>query len=423
MSDQKNLFEEAKKVIPGGVHSPVRSFSGLKSTPRFIKQGKGAYIHDVEGNTYLDFCMSFGPLILGHQNEEVKTQLKTALDRGWTFGASEPYSLDLAKFLTDKIEFIDKIRFVNSGTEAVMTELRLARGFTGKDKIIKFNGCYHGHVDSMLIKSGSGLAGTAEASSAGVSKTVAQETIVLELGDEEGVTKCLQENAHEIAAIIIEPLPANYGLLIQEEKFLSFLRKVTTEHNVLLIFDEVISGFRIGGIGGMAQASNIHPDIVTYGKVIGGGLPVGAIAGKAQIMDHLAPHGPVYQAGTLSANPLAMVGGMATLSQMTEEAYETLRQQTAKIVAEFSKWLKEYNNGEFSHYHLAQKDSLFWFVSKENVRSIPEIPSKISEQFLPLFETLLSKGIYLAPNAFEVGFCSLAHDDKVLEDLKKRLWS
>ena len=291
MSDQKNLFEEAKKVIPGGVHSPVRSFSGLKSTPRFIKQGKGAYIHDVEGNTYLDFCMSFGPLILGHQNEEVKTQLKTALDRGWTFGASEPYSLDLAKFLTDKIEFIDKIRFVNSGTEAVMTALRLARGFTGKDKIIKFNGCYHGHVDSMLIKSGSGLAGTAEASSAGVSKTVAQETIVLELGDEEGVTKCLQENAHEIAAIIIEPLPANYGLLIQEKKFLSFLRKVTTEHNVLLIFDEVISGFRIGGIGGMAQASNIHPDIVTYGKVIGGGLPVGAIAGKGHIMDHLAPHG------------------------------------------------------------------------------------------------------------------------------------
>ena len=423
MTDQKNLFEEAKKVIPGGVHSPVRSFSGLKSTPRFIKEGKGAYIHDVEGNTYLDFCMSFGPLILGHQNEEVKTQLKTALDRGWTFGASEPYSLDLAKFLTDKIEFIDKIRFVNSGTEAVMTALRLARGFTGKDKIIKFNGCYHGHVDSMLIKSGSGLAGTAEASSAGVSKTVAQETIVLELGDEEGVTKCLQENAHEIAAIIIEPLPANYGLLIQEEKFLSFLRKVTTEHNVLLIFDEVISGFRIGGIGGMAQSSNIHPDIVTYGKVIGGGLPVGAIAGKAQIMDHLAPHGPVYQAVTLSANPLAMGGGMATLSQMTEEAYETLRQQTAKIVAEFSKWLKEYNNGEFSHYHLAQKDSLFWFVSKENVRSIPEIPSKISEQFLPLFETLLSKGIYLAPNAFEVGFCSLAHDDKVLEDLKKRLWS
>ena len=423
MSDQKNLFEEAKKIIPGGVHSPVRSFSGLKSTPRFIKEGKGAYIHDVEGNTYLDFCMSFGPLILGHQNEEVKTQLKTALDRGWTFGASEPYSLDLAKFLTDKIKFIDKIRFVNSGTEAVMTALRLARGYTGKDKIIKFNGCYHGHVDSMLIKSGSGLAGTAEASSAGVSKTVAQETIVLELGDEEGVTKCLQENAHEIAAIIIEPLPANYGLLIQEEKFLTFLRKVTTEHNVLLIFDEVISGFRIGGIGGTAQASNIHPDIVTYGKVIGGGLPVGAIAGKANIMDHLAPHGPVYQAGTLSANPLAMIGGMATLSQMTEEAYETLRQQTAKIVAEFSKWLKEYNDGEFSHYHLAQKDSLFWFVSKENVRSIPEIPSKISEQFLPLFETLLAKGIYLAPNAFEVGFCSLAHDDKVLEDLKKRLWS
>ncbi len=420
---QTKLFEQANEFIPGGVHSPVRSFKGLKSTPRFIEKGKGAYITDVSGKDYIDFCMSFGPLILGHQDEDVKEELTSALDRGWSFGASEPYSLELSRYLVERICFIDKIRFVNSGTEAVMTALRIARGATGKDKIIKFNGCYHGHIDSMLIKAGSGLAGTAEASSAGISKNVANETIVLELGDEAGVTECLEKHGHEIAAIIIEPLPANNGLLIQHKEFLTFLREVTKKHNVLLIHDEVISGFRIGGFQGMSCHAGVFPDLVTYGKVIGGGLPVGAVAGKREYMDLLAPIGPVYQAGTLSANPLAMVGGMATLKKMTPAAYDKLREQTKSIVEEFGKWLREYNNGEFSHYHLVQKDSLFWFVSKENVRSIPEIPSKISEQFLPLFETLLEKGIYLAPNAYEVGFCSFSHDEKVLEDLKKRLWS
>ena len=420
---QKNLFEQANEFIPGGVHSPVRSFKGLKSTPRFIKEGKGAYITDVEGKNYIDFCMSFGPLILGHQDEDVKEELKNALDRGWSFGASEPYSLELARYLVERICFIDKVRFVNSGTEAVMTALRIARGATGKDKIIKFNGCYHGHIDSMLIKAGSGLAGTAEASSAGISKNVAGETIVLELGDMDGVTKCLESHSHEIAAIIIEPLPANNGLLIQHKEFLTFLREITKKHGVLLIHDEVISGFRIGGFQGMSCETGIFPDLVTYGKVIGGGLPVGAVAGKKEFMDLLAPIGPVYQAGTLSANPLAMIGGMATLKKMTPAAYAKIKEQTAAIVNEFGKWLKEYNGGEFSHYHVVQKDSLFWFVSKENVRSIPELPSKISEQFLPLFETLLAKGIYLAPNAYEVGFSSLAHDENVLADLKKRLWS
>jgi len=420
---QTNLFEQANEFIPGGVHSPVRSFKGLKSTPRFIKEGKGAYITDVSGKDYIDFCMSFGPLILGHQDEDVKEELKDALERGWSFGASEPYSLELARYLVERICFIDKVRFVNSGTEAVMTALRIARGATGRDKIIKFNGCYHGHIDSMLIKAGSGLAGTAEASSAGISKNVANETIVLELGDKDAVEECLSNHGDQVAAIIIEPLPANNGLLIQHKEFLTFLREITKKHGVLLIHDEVISGFRIGGFQGMSCHTGIFPDLVTYGKVIGGGLPVGAVAGKKEYMDLLAPIGPVYQAGTLSANPLAMIGGMATLKKMTPAAYSKLRSQTKAIVDEFGKWLKEYNDGEFSHYHLVQKDSLFWFVSKENVRSIPELPSKISEQFLPLFETLLEKGIYLAPNAYEVGFCSLSHDEKVLEDLKKRLWS
>jgi glutamate-1-semialdehyde 2,1-aminomutase len=420
---QSKLFDQANEFIPGGVHSPVRSFKGLKSTPRFIEQAEGAYLTDVDGKNYIDFCMSFGPLILGHKDEDVKEELAKALDRGWSFGASEPYSLELARYLVERICFIDKIRFVNSGTEAVMTALRIARGATGKDKVIKFNGCYHGHIDSMLIKAGSGLAGSAEASSAGISKNVASETIVLELGDKESVKETLEKHGKEIAAIIIEPLPANNGLLIQHKEFLSFLRDETRKHQVLLIHDEVISGFRIGGFQGMSCHTGIFPDLVTYGKVIGGGLPVGAVAGKKEFMDLLAPVGPVYQAGTLSANPLAMIGGMTTLKKMTPAAYSKLREQTTKIVEEFGRWLNEYNDGEFSHYHLVQKDSLFWFVSKENVRSIPELPSKISEQFLPLFETLLEKGIYLAPNAYEVGFCSLAHDETVLKDLKNRLWS
>jgi glutamate-1-semialdehyde 2,1-aminomutase len=423
MIDQTALFEQAKDFIPGGVHSPVRSFKGLRSTPRFIKKGKGAYIEDINGKSYIDFCMSFGPLILGHQDEDVKNSLKEALEDGWSFGAVEPYSLDLARYLVERICFIDKIRFVNSGTEAVMTALRIARGATGRDKIIKFNGCYHGHIDSMLIKAGSGLAGTAEASSAGISKTVANETIILELGDKVAVEKTLNQGADQVAAIIIEPLPANNGLLVQHKEFLQFLRKISKKHGVLLIFDEVISGFRIGGFQGMSCHVGVFPDLVTYGKVIGGGLPVGAVAGKSEYMDLLAPMGPVYQAGTLSANPLAMRGGLATLKKMTPSNYKKLSKQTSDVVELFSHWLEKYNEGEFSHYHLVQKDSLFWFVSKENVTCIPELPSKISEQFLPLFETLLEKGIYLAPNAYEVGFCSLSHDEKVLEDLKKRLWN
>ncbi|GAB4010154.1 MAG: glutamate-1-semialdehyde 2,1-aminomutase [Bdellovibrio sp.] len=418
----ESLFEASKKIVPGGVHSPVRSFKGLPVAPRFIEKAEGATITDTEGKNYIDFCMSFGPLILGHQNPVVKNELKTALDRGWSYGACEPYSLALADFLTSKLPFIDQIRFVNSGTEAVMTALRLARGVTKRSKILKFNGCYHGHVDSMLIKAGSGLAGTSTASSAGIPEGISRDTLIVELDDESAVTKCFQDHPDQIAAIIVEPLPANNGLLPQRQEFLKFLRELTKKNGTLLIFDEVISGFRVA-FGGMAELTGITPDIVTYGKIIGGGLPVGAIAAKKSIMEHLAPIGPVYQAGTLSANPLAMVGGLATLKQLNDKQYEQLEINASLIHNTISEWLLGFDNGRFKDIKMVRFGSLFWFISKDGIRSIDQIPSSLSSDFEPLFMTLLQKGIYLAPNAWEVGFVSLAHTQEVVDELKKRLWN
>jgi len=419
-TNQTELFNESKKLVPGGVHSPVRSFKGLSSTPLFFQKADGAYITDVDGNNYIDFCMSFGPLILGHKNPTVEHDLHEQLKKGWSYGACEPYSLELAKLLLSKLPHVEQLRFVNSGTEAVMTALRLARGVTGKNKIIKFNGCYHGHVDSMLIKAGSGLAGEAEASSAGVPEGVAHDTLILELGDVAGVKQCFIDHKDQIAAIIIEPLPANNGLMVQTKEFLQFLRDITIANKALLIFDEVISGFRVA-FGGMAEYTGIKPDMVTLGKIIGGGLPVGAIGSSKFIMEHLAPVGRVYQAGTLSANPLAMVGGLATLKQMTPETYERIEKQTKSITSLLEKWLKTYNNGQFSMFQVTTFSSLFWIVPKENVRKISDIPANLTENFNTLFEELLKRKIYLAPNAYEVGFVSLAHDENVLKDLARRL--
>lgn len=418
--NQTEIFNRSKELVPGGVHSPVRSFKGLHTTPRFVARGDGAYIWDVDGNKYIDFCMSFGPLILGHRHRKVEDNLKKALENGWSYGASEPYSLELAEYLIKRLPHVEQLRFVSSGTEAVMTALRLARGVTGKNKIIKFNGCYHGHVDSMLIKAGSGLAGTAEASSAGVPEGVAQDTLILELGDVEGIKQCFADHKDQIAAIIIEPLPANNGLMIQSEDFLKFLRKICTDNKALLIFDEVISGFRVS-FGGMTEKTGIKPDIVTLGKVIGGGLPVGAIGASKFIMEHLAPVGRVYQAGTLSANPLAMVGGLSTLSEMSPETYKQIEAQTEKIVGLFRNFFKTYNNGEFQNLKVIQYSSLFWISSNDQVHKIGDIPADLTTSFNKLFEVLLNKGIYLAPNAYEVGFVSLAHDDKVIADLEAKL--
>jgi glutamate-1-semialdehyde 2,1-aminomutase len=420
MTKQNDLFALSKKLVPGGVHSPVRSFKGLHTTPRFFERAEGAYIYDVDKKQYIDFCMSFGPLILGHRNKKVEAALQEGLSRGWSYGACEPYSLELVQFLLSKLPHVEQMRFVNSGTEAVMTALRLARGVTGKNKIIKFNGCYHGHVDSMLIKAGSGLAGEAEASSAGVPEGVAHDTLILELGDVEGVKQCFIDHKDQIAAIIIEPLPANNGLLIQPKEFLQFLRDITTANKSLLIFDEVISGFRVA-FGGMAEYTGIKPDIVTLGKIIGGGLPVGAIGASTFIMEHLAPVGKVYQAGTLSANPLAMVGGLATLKEMTPENYKFIEGQTNKIVALLSSWMQHFEGGRFSMFKVVHFSSLFWIVPKDKVEKLSDIPANLTENFNKLFEVLLDRGIYLAPNAYEVGFVSAAHTDEVIRDMEHRL--
>lgn len=414
------LFEKSKQLVPGGVHSPVRSFKGLHTTPRFINSANGAYINDEDGKDYIDFCMSFGPLILGHQDPVVKEAILKALDKGWSYGACEKYSLELAEFIINKIPFIDQIRFVNSGTEAVMTAVRMARGITGKNKIIKFNGCYHGHLDAMLIKAGSGLAGTATASSGGVTEDIANGTLICELGDIESVKKCFEDHKDQIAGIFIEPLPANNGILIQDESFLRDLRSLCTNNDALLCFDEVISGFRVA-FGGMAEKTGITPDLVTYGKIIGGGMPVGAVAAKREFMEFLAPVGPVYQAGTLSANPVAMVAGLANLRQLTQETYNQIKTNTDNIVSLFKNWTKE---NEFSDYEFIQYESLFWAVpSTKNLNNINQIPQKLNERFFELFKTLLNKGIYLSPNAYEIGFGSSAHNSSVQEDLKNRLWS
>lgn len=418
--NSESLFEKSRQFVPGGVHSPVRSFKGLHRTPIFINRAKGAYLWDEEGKDYIDFCMSFGPLIQGHQNEAVKNVVVEAMNRGWSYGACEKYSLELAEYLIERLPFVDQIRFVNSGTEAVMTAIRIARGFTKKDKIIKFSGCYHGHTDSMLIKAGSGLAGTATASSAGVGESISQDTLTCELGDLGKVEEIFKAHPGEIAAVFIEPLPANNGLLIQHQSYLEGLRMLCDQYEAMLVFDEVISGFRIR-FGGMAELTGITPDIVTYGKIIGGGFPVGAVAAKKEVMECLAPIGDVYQAGTLSANPVAMVAGLENCKQLTPQFYKDLELKSKNIVNALTESL--HANG-FDDYQIIRYRSLFWAIpSQERILTPDDVPGNINERFFEMFKYCLDRGVYLSPNAYEVGFASGAHDDAVCEELKKRLCS
>lgn len=418
--NSNELFEKSKKYVPGGVHSPVRSFKGLHTTPRFINRAEGAMIWDEDGKNYVDFCMSFGPLIHGHKDPDVKKAIEGALERGWSYGACEKYSLELAEYMVDRLCFIEQVRFMNSGTEAVMTAVRLARGITNREKIIKFNGCYHGHLDGMLIKAGSGLAGTADASSKGVTAKQAADTLIVELGDLGAIEDCFKAHPNQIAAIFIEPLPANNGLLVQTTEYLKGLRRLCDKYGALLVFDEVISGFRVH-FGGMACLTGVIPDLVTYGKIIGGGMPVGAVAGKRAHMEFLAPVGPVYQAGTLSGNPVAMAAGLANMKKLTPEAYQRLDQQSAAIVALLNEWGEGHG---FADYSVQRFGSLFWAVpTKQKLNNITQIPDNLMPRFYELFKVLLDKGIYLAPNAWEVGFVSLAHDEKILAEMRKRLWS
>lgn len=416
MNRQKSeaLFEKAKKYFPGGVNSPVRAFRSVGGTPLFIQKGKGAHIWDADGNEFIDYCGSWGPLILGHANGKVVEAIKKTVEDGSSFGAPTALENELAELILGNNKYIEKIRFVSSGTEAVMSAIRLARGYTKRNKILKFEGCYHGHSDSLLVKAGSGLVTFGNTSSAGVPESFVNETIVVALNNEEAVKQAFSEFKDQIACVIIEPVPANNGLLLQRKEYLQFLRDICTENNTLLIFDEVISGFRIG-FEGAAGYYKIKPDIITYGKIIGGGLPVGMYGASAEIMSCISPEGDVYQAGTLSGNPVAMAAGIAQLTECLKPGfYQDLETKTNFLISAVFKNL----SSQTPHLKIYHIGSIFWiaFTDQEAIRSSEEIDADSMKYFRILHKELLERGVYLGPSGYEVGFVCEAHTQ---EDLLK----
>ncbi len=413
-TESEVLYKKAKEFFPGGVNSPVRAFRSVGGTPVFIEKGDGCFVWDADGNKYIDFCCSWGPLISGHNNARIKKAILKAVESGTSFGAPTRLENELADLILNHNRFIEKIRFVSSGTEAVMSAVRLARGFTGKPIIIKFEGCYHGHADSMLVKAGSGLSTFGISSSAGVPEAVANETIVLPLNDTRALEVAISDYANDLAAVIIEPIPANNGLLIQDVNYLRFLRDITKKNSVLLIFDEVISGFRIG-FEGAAGYYGIAPDIITYGKIIGGGMPVGAYGASTEIMSKISPDGDVYQAGTLSGNPVAMSAGIAQLNECLKDAfYQDLDTKTKNFTDKINAFAAE---KKFS-FRIFSIGSIFWlaFTDKTSVRSASEIDSDSMKHFNKIYHDLLDKGIYLGPSGYEVGFISTAHTNEILNE-------
>jgi glutamate-1-semialdehyde 2,1-aminomutase len=409
----ERLFEEAKRVFPGGVNSPVRAFKSVSGPPLFIKEGNGCRMIDEDDNTFIDFCCSWGPLILGHNHPAVREKVIETVGNGTSFGAPTRLGNELGQLIVDNNRYIEKIRFVSSGTEAVMSAIRLARGITGKQKVIKFDGCYHGHVDSLLVKAGSGLATFGVSTSAGIPPSFAQETIVLPLNDPELLDQTLQEHSDDVACIIVEPIPANNGLLLQDRSFLQCLRLKAYKYGVLLIFDEVISGFRVG-FEGAAGLYDIQPDIITYGKIIGGGMPVGAYAASAEYMSHVAPEGPVYQAGTLSANPVAMAAGYAALQELIQPGfYEALEAKTKT----FTQSIQAFADERDYPLQMVQVGSIFWMAfSRDRILRADQIDPKGMDLFKVLHHELLQRGIYLGPSGYEVGFISAAHTEADLEE-------
>jgi glutamate-1-semialdehyde 2,1-aminomutase len=409
----ESLFQEALNYFPGGVNSPVRAFKSVGGTPLFFDKGKGSHVWDADNNQYIDYCCSWGPLILGHANDEVVNTISSVAAMGTSFGAPSKHENELAKLILENHRYIEKIRFVSSGTEAVMSAIRLARGVTGRDKIIKFDGCYHGHFDGLLVQAGSGLATFGTSSSAGVPEAYAKETIVVSLNNEEEVKKAFELYKNQIATVIIEPIPANNGLLLQDKQFLTFLRDICTKENSMLIFDEVISGFRVG-FEGAAGFYDIQPDIITFGKIIGGGMPVGAYGASKKIMSNIAPEGSVYQAGTLSGNPVAMAAGKAQLSMCLENHfYEKLAQKTNQLVD----GIMQHTISKKYRFNIQHIGSIFWIAFSENkqIRKANEIDPKSMNYFKTLHHELLERGVYLGPSGYEVGFVSAAHTDEDIQ--------
>jgi len=385
----------------------VRAFKAVGGNPLFIEKADGPFLYDADGNKFLDFCCSYGPLILGHAPKEVVSAICETAAKGTSYGAPTKLENELADLIISNHSFIDKIRFVNSGTEAAMSAIRLARGFTGRNKIVKFEGCYHGHVDALLVKAGSGLATLGTSSSAGIPEAYASETIVLPLNNKDAVEEAVTRYKNDIACIAIEPIPANNGLLIQGKEFLQFLRDICDREEIPLFFDEVISGFRVG-FEGAAGYYGIKPDLLAFGKIIGGGLPVGAYAARSEIMDCVAPDGPVYQAGTLSGNPVAMAAGKAQIAACLEDDFYREQEEKTSYFAELVNEHAAKHHYKFKVFHIA---SIFWvsFTDKEKVTASDQIDNASMSQFKELHGALLEKGVYIGPSGFEVGFISRAH--------------
>jgi len=414
------LYEKAKQYFPGGVNSPVRAFKSVYGTPLFIERGDGCFLWDADGNQFIDFCCSWGPLILGHNHPKIRESVTKTLEKGLSFGAPTALENELAELILSNNRYIQKLRFVSSGTEAVMSAIRLARGFTRRDKIIKFEGCYHGHSDSLLVKAGSGLVTFGETSSAGVPKAFAEETIVIPLNDRTAIENAFAQFPDEVAAVIIEGVPANNGLLIQDVDYIRFLRDITTKNGALLIFDEVITGFRLG-FEGAAAHYDIQPDIITYGKIIGGGMPVGAYGASAELMGHISPDGAVYQAGTLSGNPVAMAAGIAQLTELKSSGfYKTLNAKTTEFVEAIQRYASA-KNYRVKVFHIG---SIFWFAFTEQseIKAAADIDPASMAYYKAFHRELLNRGVYLGPSGYEVGFVSAAHSKTELEKAKRAIF-
>ena len=413
MTRSQELFDTASKVIPGGVNSPVRAFKGVGGTPIFFKEGKGAYIIDEDGQEYVDYIGSWGPMILGHGHPKVLEAIHAQVDKGLSFGAPTAIEIEAAEKVCQLIPSIEKVRMVSSGTEATMSAIRLARGYTNRDKLIKFEGCYHGHADSLLVKAGSGALTLGVPSSPGIPEDLAKHTVTLEYNNLEQVAETLAEIGDQVACIIIEPVAGNMNCIPPVDGFLEGLRELCDKHGVVLIFDEVMTGFRTA-LGCAQSVYNITPDLTTLGKVIGGGMPVGAFGGKAEIMDYIAPTGPVYQAGTLSGNPVAMTAGLAVLEEISQPGFfEALTEKTTTLV----KGLQERADKAGIPFTTSQVGAMFglFFTDQKKVTSFAQATACDLERFQTFFHLMLDEGVYLAPSAYEAGFVSAAHDDAAIK--------